>query len=553
MNCELLKGNAPRTSTRAMRKLGVYVTLLMVLLLCSFLLVAYVPGMLAASRSESEIIIGTPDNDISEDMAIDSEGNVIVVGRSVTNPAVGRFFMVKVSSGGQELWRKTWNESANDVLVSVAVDSLDNIIVAGAVRSADLDEQKGIVIKMSPDGDEMWSLDIPYLLRYEGMSIVYAQAADFMELEMVPQSDDVLVIGNIYDNGHKTLLMRLNSSGSIIWQNEWFGPPHQNGTRATDSWLTSQNKIMVTGLIYETDDPYWPYGGSFMVAFHLNGTEAWNRTSGNYWGSYEITEDRFVTATHGMSFERVTCYTYDLNKTWEFDVEPGEYYSVIIQGFSLNGTDNLIGWGRVVSLIAGRQVTKSFSAKFTALQPSQILIFSCSIDGVLQWTDFLVEGRMTEPCGCGFDAENRLIVAGHTSSWSWEENNFIVVFDFRPTPAPPHYDIVLLGFFPILNLLLVGIVSELGTQSVFGRGAFDSAQGAKTAMSFAKIAIIIETAILIVLWTALFGVYGGGGPPSPLVYLPEWVSWLFWSLPVGILTLLILYVGVWTRQSRAQD
>ncbi|MFW9800472.1 MAG: hypothetical protein ACFFD9_08550, partial [Candidatus Thorarchaeota archaeon] len=529
------------------------VTLLAALLLCSFLLVTYVPSMLTAQRSESEIILGTPDNDISEDMAIDSEGNVIVVGRTEIDFNTGRFFMVKVSSEGHELWRKVWNESANDVLVSVAVDSLDNIIVAGAVRSSDLDEQEGIVIKMSPDGDEMWSFEVPYLLRYEGMSIVYTQAADFLELEMVPQSDDILLIGNIYDNGHKTLLMRFNSSGSVIWQNEWFGPPHQNGTRATDSWLTSQNEIMVTGLIYETDDPYWPYGGPFLVAFDLNGTEVWNRTSGLYWSSYEIAEDRFVTATHGMSIEQVTCYTYDLNKTWEFDIEPGEYYSVIVRGFTLNGTDNLIGWGRVTSLLAGSSVTRFLSAKFSGPQPPQILVFSFSLDGVLEWTDFLVQGRMTEPCGCGFDAESRLIMAGHTSSWSWEENDFIVVFGFRPTPVPPDYDMLLLGFFPIFNLLIVGIVKELDTQSIVGKGGLDSAQSAKTTMSFTKAAIIIETAILIVLWTVLFGVYGGGGPPSPIVYLPEWVSWLFWSLPVGILTLLILYLGISTRQSRAQN
>ncbi|UCH03921.1 MAG: hypothetical protein JSW05_10060 [Candidatus Thorarchaeota archaeon] len=531
-----------------MRNLGAYVTLLMALLLCSYLLVAYVPGLLTVPRSESEVILGTPDNDVSEDMAIDSEGNVIVVGRSETDFETGRFFMVKVSSEGQELWRKIWNESMNDVLVSVIVDSLDNIIVAGAVRSSDLEEQMGIVIKMSPDGDELWSFEIPGL-RYDGWPIAYSQAADFLGLEMALHTDDIFMIGNIDDSSHKTLVMRLNSSGSVTWQNEWFGPAHQNGTRATDSWLTSRNTIMVTGLIYGTEDPYWPYVGSFLAEFDLNGTEIWNSTSGEYWGSYEIAEDRFVTATHGMSIERVACYTYDLNKTWEFDIDPGEHYSVIVRGFSLNGTDGLIGWGRVTSLLAGSPVTRSFSAKFSGPQPPQILVFSCSLDGVLQWTDFLVEGRMTEPCGCTFDNEDRLVIAGHTSSWSWEENDFIVVFGFRLTPVPPHYDMVLLGFFPILNLLVVGIAEEVETLFVTSRAGFDSKQGPRSAKRYAKATIIVETAFLIVL-TSLLGGYGGGGPPSPLAYLPEWVSWLFWSLPVGILTLIVLYVGISTRQER---
>lgn len=529
-----------------MKRIGVYVTLAIVLLLCSFFLVSFVPDIMTSPRSEKELILGTPDNDVSEDMTIDSEGNVIVVGRSETDFYNGRFFMVKVSSEGQELWRKTWNESTNDVLLSVVVDSLDNVIVAGAVRNSDLDEQMGIVIKMSPDGDEMWSLEIPNL-RYDGWPITYTQAADFLGLEKAPHSDDIFVIGNINDNGHKTLLMCLNSSGAVNWQNEWSGPPLLNGTKATDSWLTSQDKIVVTGLIYGTEDPYWPYVGSFLAEFDLNGTEIWNSTSGEYWGSYEIAEDRFVTATYGMSIDRVACYTYDLNKTWEFEIDPGEYYSVIVRGFSLNGTSNLIGWGRVTSLIAGSPVTRSFSPKFSGPQPPQVLIFSFSLDGVLDWTDFLVEGRMTEPCGCLFDKDGGLVIAGHTSPWSWEENDFIIVFGFRLTPVPPNYDIVFLGLFPILNLLVVGIAREISIQSAIRIGTVDSKRVLIDTKRFAKTILVVEMVVLVVLWTILFGFYGPGGPPPLIVYLPEWVGWLFWSLPVGLLTLGGLYAAVSTR------
>ncbi len=532
-----------------MKRLGAYVTLLTALLLCSFLLVSYLPSVLTVPRSDREVVLGTPDNDISEDMAIDSDGNVIVVGRSEADFDIGRFFMVKVSPEGQELWRKTWNESTNDVLLSVVVDSLDNIIVAGAVRSSDLDEQMGIVIKMSPDGDEIWSFEIPNL-RYDGWPITYSRAADFLGLEMAPHNDDILVIGNIDESNHKTLVMRLNSSGSVTWQNEWSGPPSLNGTRATDSWLTSQNTIMVTGWMYGTEDPYWPYVGSYLVAFDLNGTEVWNCTSTLevlQWGSLEIAEDRFVAATPGMSIERVACYTYELNKTWEFDIDPGEYYSVIVRGFSLNGTDNLIGWGTVTSLIAGAPVSRSFSAKFSGPQPPQIIVFSCSIDGVLHWTDFLVEGRMTEPCGCLFNNDGRLVFAGHTSTWSWEENDFIIVFGFRLTPVPPDYDIALLGFFPIFNLLVVGLANEIEIHVAARRVAVDSKRGLGNAKTFAKAILIVELAVLIVLWTTLFGFYGPGGPPSPIVYLPRWVGWLFWSLPIGLFTLGGLYAAVLTR------
>ncbi|MFX1602552.1 MAG: hypothetical protein ACFFCK_03645, partial [Promethearchaeota archaeon] len=106
-----------------------------------------------------------------------------------------------------------------------------------------------------------------------------------------------------------------------------------------------------------------------------------------------------------------------------------------------------------------------------------------------------------------------------------------------------------LSFFPILNLLVVGIAKEVETLFVTRRAGFDSTQGSRSAKRYAKATTIAETAFLIVL-SFLFGGYGGGGTPSPLVYLPEWVSWMFWSLPVGILTLGVLYAAISIRMQQ---
>ena len=73
-------------------------------------------------------------NDLAMDMTVDSTGDVIVVGRSEisSDPSIGMFYAVKVSSNGETLWTKSWNVSSSDVLTGVTVDSEDNIIMVGA-------------------------------------------------------------------------------------------------------------------------------------------------------------------------------------------------------------------------------------------------------------------------------------------------------------------------------------------------------------------------------------------------------------------------------------
>ncbi|MHA1944078.1 MAG: hypothetical protein ACW96M_06755 [Candidatus Thorarchaeota archaeon] len=531
-----------------------YVFLIVTLLLGSVLLITDFPGLFVPATSEKEIVLRSGFNDVSIDMTVDSQGNVIVVGGRMegSETSTAKFHIVKVSSVGEEIWTKTWNNSLFNLLVSVEVDSLDEIIIAG-VEGFNQENATGIVMKLSPDGVIEWEVEYAGL-SYEWYS--WPQEKHLFGLEIDSATDTIYVVGSLTDGNPRTLITSLDSSGSELWRTEWEGPSDSNGTDAAAFWLSSQEGLVVRCNIYGDDDTFYPYAGSCMASFALNGTLMWNRTVQEfYWTGIETGMNEYVTATDSWrGYNQVTRYSYDHEEISSFELIVGEYYSISIDGFVLNSTENIIGYGKVVSLIAGDSVTRDYSALFSGPQPPQTLVLSCSTSGDFQWYDFLVLGRMSEPCGARFDSDNRLIIAGHTSEWSFFENNIYVVFGFRQTPFPIPYQNLLVGFFPMLNIIIFALISEFEVLHTKGRSILSFRSPGWKPRTTVKQLLLVQTISLIFLLTYLVGFGSGGGPPPPIVYMPQWVSLLLLSLQFGILTLGLLFLIIRTRErNRARN
>ena len=119
-------------------------------------------------------IPGSAGNEILTDAAIDSEGNIIMVG--YTNGAMietvgGGWdaFIIKIDKDGDLVWKKQYgnvtaspggSNAGNDFFEALIVDSQDNLYVSfmstGVFVRAAIDWDTGI-IKFDPDGDILWS------------------------------------------------------------------------------------------------------------------------------------------------------------------------------------------------------------------------------------------------------------------------------------------------------------------------------------------------------------------------------------------------------------
>ena len=279
-----------------MERATVYLFLTVTLLLGSVLLIADFPRVFAPPRSEKEVVLRSEYNDVSTDMTVDSQGNVIIVGGRTESDETfpSRFHIVKLSSSGEEMWTKTWNNSLSSMLVSVEVDSLDDIVIAG-VEGFNEENTTGRVMKLSPEGAIEWEVE------YSGLTYdwyEWSQENHFFGLEIDSTNDSIYVVGSLRDRGHRTLIANLDSSGSESWRTEWDGPSGSNGTDVAAFWISSQEGLIVRCNIFGGDDPFHPYTGSCIASFALNGTFMWNRTVRDFgWTGIETGTNEFVTAT----------------------------------------------------------------------------------------------------------------------------------------------------------------------------------------------------------------------------------------------------------------
>ena len=160
----------------------------------------------------------TYDNDQGDDqatgIAVDSKGNIIVVGKISLSAADQAWKIIKYDNQGAVLDSWEYNPGDyDDIPWAVAVDSQDDIIVAGLVNSdtgatPDLD---WVVQKYDGvTGDEVWTKT------FEGLDFTIPYAV------VIDESDRIYVGGTYYDGISPRWRLELRSSnGDLLQEKTW--------------------------------------------------------------------------------------------------------------------------------------------------------------------------------------------------------------------------------------------------------------------------------------------------------------------------------------------
>ena len=93
---------------------------------------------------------GGSNFDVAEDILIDYENNIYIVGRTDSfGDTDGDVFIAKYSSAGDQLWNMTWGGNNADTAYSITMDSLGNILVAGNTYSYGAGDSDIFVLKLT--------------------------------------------------------------------------------------------------------------------------------------------------------------------------------------------------------------------------------------------------------------------------------------------------------------------------------------------------------------------------------------------------------------------
>ena len=228
--------------------------------------------------------IGGPSSDVSESIAIDSEGNILITGSfystidsnpgaetsNISSSGGKDIFIVKLDSSGSFLWSKKMGDTADDVSYSITTDRLGNIYTTGSFYgSVDFDPGDGnatlraadqndvFVSKLDSSGNFVWAKNFGGSASDEGRSIAVDGSGNVVTTGYFVGTAD-------FDPGAGTLslsskgftnifISKLDPSGNFLWAKS-FGSAGNNFDSAEAITIDANGNIFSTGKFFSTVD-----------------------------------------------------------------------------------------------------------------------------------------------------------------------------------------------------------------------------------------------------------------------------------------------------------
>lgn len=207
--------------------------------------------------------------DIVWSVACDGDDNIIVLGD--TQPDQG-WMTLKYDKQGALLWNKPFGcpEGRAGYPQSVAIDSYNNIILAGYGYYNSYSGTDMVIIKYDPEGNMLWSEPVVY----DSGNSDYAQAV------CADKDDNIVVAGSRRDGeGNDHLYVRkYGSDGSFIWD----VVEDSVISKAHAVVIDKNNRILVGGTKGEYRD------SNYIVCYDTSGNRLWDFACDASPGSDEI-------------------------------------------------------------------------------------------------------------------------------------------------------------------------------------------------------------------------------------------------------------------------
>lgn len=148
-------------------------------------------------------------------IALDSLDNIYLAG--VSGPPNEDFCLVKYNNLGNYLWNRTWGGPYTDECWGIALDSSDNIYLAGDTLSFGAGGYDMCIVKYNNTGDIQWNKT------WGDSDGQFCQAIVFDALENI-----YLAGSDLNAESSDFCLVKFNNSGDFQWSRTWGGVSYDN-------------------------------------------------------------------------------------------------------------------------------------------------------------------------------------------------------------------------------------------------------------------------------------------------------------------------------------
>jgi len=229
-------------------------------------------------------------NDQFYDAAVDSEDNIIVVGRKSGTWATMGYHQAMVTRkydpDGTLLWEKTHHEFAWNSAYGVAVDASDNIYVAGNVFTNWTIAQQWAILKYDKDGTLQSGFPVHY--NYSPSEYYVDAAYDVA----VDDEGNFIAVGErgVSQGNLDWHVRKYDSNRNLVWEDTYSGPANL-ADYARGVAVDSEGDVFVAGY---TDKGGGNYDWLIIKYAASNGERLWTRTFESAPGRSEVCYDVVV-------------------------------------------------------------------------------------------------------------------------------------------------------------------------------------------------------------------------------------------------------------------
>lgn len=221
--------------------------------------------------------LGDSITNIGKSIAIDTSDNIFIAGETGTYPDHD-FVIARYNTAGAIQWQRVFGGTNYDITKSIAVDSSSNVYVVGESVSVDLSTIAVLLVKYNSSGTLQWQKSLNGAGNDSGLSV------------KTDSSGNVYVLGITNTSGagdNDFLLVKYDSSGAVQWQRTLGGASFEDGNSLV---IDSLDNIYCFGLTFSTGAGARDY---LLAKYNSSGTIQWQRTLGGAsqdWG-FSVTAD----------------------------------------------------------------------------------------------------------------------------------------------------------------------------------------------------------------------------------------------------------------------
>ncbi|TFG20691.1 MAG: hypothetical protein EU533_05945 [Promethearchaeota archaeon] len=226
-----------------------------------------------------ERLINGFENEWGRGIAIDSLNNVYVAGYNSSEGMIA----AKYNPLGEREWLINWGKELDAACLDCTIDGSDNLYLVGTV--SDLMGSDMCILKLDSLGGEMWNLTFP---------LVKGSYSDDRLWNVVSDANNyIYVLGDIFER--TIYVAQFDSNGCNLWNTTWMLDNKVLGV--SDLAVDTEENVYVVGNYkpYETSD--WRYDNqrfSYLVKFQ-HGNEKWHY----YWKFSEYTRVSSIALNDG--------------------------------------------------------------------------------------------------------------------------------------------------------------------------------------------------------------------------------------------------------------